>query len=144
MRLVLFTLCVEYSHELPQILTAKGFKFRVDFVEKAGKPLPICLDDLHWENFRISSSGLIFSVDHARTNFLPLAFRHFTFAEGQELAMKFKEALNEADSSLLGTLRLANGQLQLYNDSSLGKLLVYFVQSSYLRNEQLPLNLCRV
>jgi len=29
------------------ILTAQGFEFRIDFVEKAGKPLPICLDDLH-------------------------------------------------------------------------------------------------
>jgi hypothetical protein len=96
-------------------------------VEKAGIPLPICLDDLHWGNFRINSSGLIFSIDHGRTNFLPLAFRHFTFAEGRELAMKFKKPLNEAESRLLGTMRLASGELQVANDNSIGKLFLCFV-----------------
>jgi len=99
------------------ILARRGYKSRAHFVEKAGIPLPICLDDLHWGNFRISSSGLIFSIDHARTNFLPLAFRHFTFAEGNELAMMLKKPLNEVESKLLGTMRLASGELQVSNDS---------------------------
>jgi hypothetical protein len=70
-------------------------------------------------------SGLIFSIDHARTNFL--AFRYFTFAEGKELAMKFKNPLSEAELKLLGTTRLANGELRVSNDRNIGKLLVRFV-----------------
>lgn len=100
----------------------------MDFAEKAGIPLSLCIDDLHWKNFRIDSSGLIYSIDHARTNFLPLAFRHLSLAGGRELAQMMWEPVKGTDSTQLWAMRLASGEFNMTSsDSSLGTILVYFV-----------------
>ena len=100
----------------------------MDFAEKAGIPLSLCIDDLHWGKFRIDSSGLIYSIDHARTNFLPLAFRHFSLAQGEELAMMLEEPLEDTEARQLWPMRLASGDFNMTSsDSSKGELLVYYV-----------------
>ena len=99
----------------------------MDFAEKAGIPLSLCIDDLHWGNFRIDSSGLIFSIDHARTNFLPLAFRHLSLSNGKELAKLLKKPLKGTEATQLWPMRLACGEFNMSNDSSTGTLLVSFV-----------------
>ncbi|ETW76122.1 hypothetical protein HETIRDRAFT_330290 [Heterobasidion irregulare TC 32-1] len=100
------------------LLASRRWPWRVDFAEKAGIPLSLCIDDLHWGNFRIDSSGLIYSIDHARTNFLPLAFRHLSLAEGEELAMMLEEPVKGAESLQLWAMRLASGAFNMTTSDS--------------------------
>ncbi|ETW76093.1 cep5 cellulose medium expressed protein 5 [Heterobasidion irregulare TC 32-1] len=100
------------------LLAYKRWPWRVDFAEKTGIPLSLCIDDLHWGNFRIDSSGLIYSIDHARTNFLPLAFRHLSLAQGEELAMMLEEPLEDTEATQLWPMRLASGDFNMTSSDS--------------------------
>jgi hypothetical protein len=108
----------------------------VDFSEEDGGKLRLCLDDIHEGNFRKDASGRLFALDFAKTNFLPFAFQDLAFVDGHRLAQKVGKSLSRSKSKYRGGLRLAAGQLQLYNNSSYGRLLVCFIFARMLRSGQ--------
>jgi hypothetical protein len=92
-----------------------------------------CLDDIHPGNFRKDESGQLFALDFGNTNFLPSAFQDLAF-DGRSFALKVRDSLGYSISNHRGALRLAAGRLHLFNDSSHGKLLDWFIFARMFRN----------
>jgi hypothetical protein len=108
----------------------------VDFYEEDGGNLRLCLDDIHQGNFRKDTSGRLFALDFAKTNLLPFAFQDLAFVDGDDLAEEVGKSLNCSKSKYRGALKLAAGNLQLFNNSSHGGLFVCLIFARMLRNGQ--------
>jgi hypothetical protein len=105
-----------------KVLRPLGNGLRVSFQAETTDGLVLCPSDPNDSNFMIDDEGRLWAIDFGRTCFLPSSFVSYSLTMSSNAFVQcVARRVNYPLSANLPAMRVASGQLVIFNDNALGE-----------------------